>query len=331
MLALSKKDIFQALDWNEALDAVAEGFAALSLGRAQVPLRTVFDMPEENALTLLMPGAIHNGERSQLAVKIVSIFRNNPPRGFPLIYGLVTLFEADTGRPLAIFDGATLTAIRTGAASGVATRYLAQQDAQIMALFGTGNQAEMQIPAIIAARYDTLEEIRVVGRDFAKADKFALWMTQETRRRVYAVRSAAEALQGAQVVATATGSYTPVFQDNMLEPGVHINGIGSYQPDMREIPSETIARCRLVVDQREAALAEAGDVIIPLQAGLITEDSIYAELGEVITGLKDGRAGFAEHEVSFFKSVGNAVQDVVIANYLYQKARKLGLGTNLEL
>ncbi|HEX2909333.1 MAG TPA: ornithine cyclodeaminase family protein [Chloroflexia bacterium] len=333
MLVLSKADIMKALDWKEAVRAVGAGFAALSSGQAEVPLRTFFPVPGQEGVMLLMPGAVRPGsdDNGQLAIKLVGIFNRNPARGLPLIYGLVTLFEADTGRPLAVFDGSTVTAVRTGAASGVATELLAAKEARVLTLFGSGAQAEMQLLAICAVLEDSIQEVRVVGRDSSRTAAFAERMARASGRRVVAVADAAEALTGAEVIATATSSFEPVFADSMLAPGAHINGIGSYQHTMREVPGETVRRCRLVVDAREAALTEAGDVLIPLKEGLIDESHIYAELGEIVAGLKPGRAAFQEGEISFFKSVGNAVQDVALAHYLYYKARELGLGTEVPL
>ncbi len=334
MLILSKADIYRALDWAEAVQAVGGAFAALSTDRATVPLRTFFPVPGQEGVLLLMPGALRTAGGSddgQLAVKLVGIFNRNPGRGLPLIFGLVTLFEADTGRPLAVLEGATVTAIRTGAASGVATAWLAHPAARYLALFGTGAQAETQLKAICAVRSATIEEVRVVGRDATKTAQFAARLSAETGYRVRAVPTAAEALAGAEIVATATSSYVPLFEDNQLAPGAHINGIGSYQPTMREVPGETVARARLVVDAREAALSEAGDILIPLNEGRFGPDQIYAELGEVVAGLKPGRSGFGPEEISFFKSVGNAAQDVAMAHYLYHKARQLGLGVEVDL
>lgn len=335
MLVLSKADIYRALDWREAVQAVGGAFAALSTGRASVPLRTFFPVPDQEGVLLLMPGALRDtpdgAETNQLAVKLVGIFNRNPARGLPLIYGLVTLFEAGTGRPLAALEGATVTAVRTGAASGVATGLLAASGARKLALFGTGAQAETQLKAIWAVRATTLEEARVVGRDPDKTVQFAQRMAAETGYKVRAVTNAAEALDGAEIVATATTSYNPLFEDSQLSPGAHINGVGAYQPIMREVPGETVARARLVVDAREAALYEAGDVIIPLNEGKFDASHIYAELGEIVAGLKPGRSGFEAGEISFFKSVGNAAQDVAMAHYLYHKARQLGIGTEVEL
>ena len=331
MLVLSAADIYRALDWSEAITVVGQAFAALSTGRASVPLRTGFEWPGQDGLLLLMPGGVQQAMGDQLAVKLVSVFNRNPARQLPLIHGLVTLFEATTGRPLAVLEGGSLTAIRTGAASGVATQYLAAPQARVLTVFGAGVQAHTQARAIVAARAASIEEIRLVGRERARAVALARRLEAETGRAVRVFEEAGPALAHAEVVATATTSNKPVFEDSYLMPGAHINGVGSYQPTSREVPGETVARARLVVDARLGALSEAGDLLLPIQSGQITGDAIYAEIGEIVAGIKPGRAAFEDGEISFFKSVGNAVQDVAIAHYIYEQARELGIGTEVGL
>ncbi len=330
MLVLSKEDIYRVLDWAEVVEVVGGAFAALSSGRAFVPLRTGVPLPEQEALMLLMPGQLTGDPAvNGLAVKTVGLFYRNPAKNLPLIYGLVTLFDQETGRPLAIFDGATVTAIRTGGASGIATKLLARPDARRLALFGAGAQADTQLRAISAVR--PIEEVRVCSRDQQKAVSFAKRLVAETGLVVRVVPDPTMALKDAEVVSTATTSREPVFADADLAAGAHINGVGSYTAEMREVPAETVVRARLVVDAREACLSEAGDVIMPLRQGLIDENHIYAELGEIVAGSKPGRAGLAPEEITFFKSVGNAAQDVALAAYLYRRAQALGIGTETNL
>lgn len=330
MLVLSKADIYRVIDWKEVVEAMGGAFAALSTGRALVPLRSAVPLPEQEALLLLMPGNLTGDPAiNGLAVKTVGLFYRNPPKDLPLIYGLVTLFDQETGRPLAIMDGATVTAVRTGGAGGLATKLLANPQARILAMFGAGAQAETQLKAICAVR--PIAEVRVCSRDQHRAIEFAARMEAETNRRVRVVPSPSQALESADVVVTATSSRTPVFFDRSLYPGSHINGIGSYTHEMREVPGETVARTKLVVDSRESCLSEAGDVLIPMQEGLFGEDHIYAELGEIVNGSKPGRAGMDEMDITFFKSVGNAAQDVALAVYLYRKATALGVGVETPL
>ncbi len=330
MLVLSKEEIHQAVDWAEVVEIVGGAFAAISEGRAFVPLRTPVPLPEQEALLLLMPGQITGDVAvNGLVVKTVGLFYRNPPKNLPLIYGLVTLFDQETGRPLAIFDGAAVTAVRTGGASGIATKLLANPTAKILALFGAGAQAETQLKAICAVR--TIEEVRVCSRDAQKAAAFVERMKIETGYNVRLMVDAAQALAGAEIVATATTSRNPVFPDAALEAGTHINGVGSYTHEMREVPGETVARARIIVDSRESCMSEAGDILIPLQEGKISENQIYAELGEIVNGTKPGRAGLNPEEVTFFKSVGNAAQDVALAAYLYRRAQALGIGVKTSL
>jgi ornithine cyclodeaminase/alanine dehydrogenase-like protein (mu-crystallin family) len=327
MLILSKAQIYQALDWTEAIEAIAAGYAALAKGEAIIPLRTGFPQTAKNGILLLMPGVITGGKVSGLGVKLVSVYFDNPSKNLPLIYGLVTLFDVDTGQPLALFDGGTVTAIRTGAVSGVATRLLANPNAATLALFGAGVQAETQLKAIAAVR--PLSVVKIYSRTPEKAAQFAQRMREQTGIKVVVAASPAEALKGAQIVATATTASTPVFADEDIERGTHINGVGSYTLEMAEVPPETVSRARVVVDTREGCLAEAGDVMIPLNKGLFDKTHIYAEIGELCAGIKPARQ--SEEEITFFKSVGNAVQDVAFAAYIYQKAKALGIGTEVEL
>jgi ornithine cyclodeaminase/alanine dehydrogenase-like protein (mu-crystallin family) len=324
MLVLNKEEIYKALVWGEVLDAIQDGFVSLSTGKASVPLRGHLKLPEQEGLVLTMPG--YDGEEG-LAVKTVNVFNRNPEKGLPTIFGLVTLFDSNTGQPLAIFDGATLTAIRTGAASGVVTRLLANPDASVLAIFGAGVQAETQFYAIAAAR--NLKEVRIYDKSPQKAVALATRLTLQTGMLISGVATPQDALQEADIVATATTSTKPVFEDSMVEAGTHINGIGSFTPQMREVPGETVARALLVIDSLEGCLSEAGDVLIPMQEGLIDESHIAAEIGEIAAGKKPGRA--SREQITFFKSVGNAIQDVALARYLYRKALASSLGTIVNL
>jgi ornithine cyclodeaminase/alanine dehydrogenase-like protein (mu-crystallin family) len=324
MLILSRQEIYQALQWAEAVEIIAQGFAALSSGKATVPLRGQFEVPGKEGILLLMPGFDGN---EGLAVKTVSVFNRNPIFGLPLIYGLVTLFNSNTGQPLALFDGATITAIRTGAASGAATKYLANPEAAVLALFGAGAQAETQLQAIAAVR--PLREVRIYSRTPDRTQALIERMLAQTGLNIIMSSSSAEATQGADIIATATTSLTPVFEDASIPAGVHINSVGSYTPQMREIPGETVLRSLLFADSRESCLAEAGDILIPISEGLFDQNHIAAELGEVTGGLHPGRT--SSDQITFFKSVGNAIQDVTLAQYLYHKALQLGLGTEVKL
>jgi ornithine cyclodeaminase/alanine dehydrogenase-like protein (mu-crystallin family) len=239
----------------------------------------------------------------------------------------MVLFDAATGSPLAVMDAATLTAVRTGAASGAATDLLARPDAEAAAVFGAGVQGRTQLEAVCAVR--TIRRARVFDVDAAAAGRFADEMAEHLGIAVEAAATPAEALAGAEVVCTATTASQPVFDDADLAPGVHLNAVGAYQPPAREVPAETVCRARVVVDQRAAALEEAGDLVVPLRDGLITEDHIAAEVGEILAGRAAGRE--SPEQVTLFKSVGVAVEDVAAAAAALAGAERLGFGTAVRL
>jgi alanine dehydrogenase len=325
---LSGTDVRRAVTMAEAIEAVRQAYIQLSAGQAVVPLRTPVPVERRDAVTLFMPAYLAGSDA--MGAKIVSVFPENIERGLPLIHAVVIVVDAETGRPAAVMDGTYLTALRTGAASGVATALLARPDAHVATIFGAGAQARTQLEAVCTVRsidhvwvYDTspeaaaayVEEMQARGQpippDIAVAD------------------SPAQAVRDADVICTATTSSTPVFSDADLKPGVHVNGIGAYTPEMQEVPPETVGRAKIVVDSRSASLAEAGDLIIPLRAGLISEAAIHGELGEVLADQIPGR--LSDDEVTFFKSVGVAVQDVAVADLVLRRAASLGLGIEVTL
>ena len=322
---LSREDVRRALPMRDAVEAMKRAFAQLSQGRAQVPLRVALPVERHNGITLFMPGYLADDDR--MAVKIVSVFNDNPSKGLPLIHALVVVVDAETGAPTAVMDGTYLTALRTGAASGAATDLLAREDARVAAIFGAGVQGRTQLEAVCAVR--PIEAAWVYDVDPDRAAAYAEEMTERLGIPVRVASTPAEAVGQADVICTATTSTTPVFDDADVRPGTHINGIGAYTPQMQEIPAETVARAKVVIDHREASLAEAGDLIIPLQQGLITEDHIWAELGEIAAGLKPGRTD--PEEITLFKSVGVAVQDVAAAAAVLEAADRLDLGVEVSL
>ena len=325
MRILSSDDVRRALPMRQAIEAMKGAFAQLSTGQADVPLRTALDVPRHNGLTLFMPAYLAADD--QMAVKIVSVFNDNPAKGLPLIHALVVVVDATTGAPVAVMDGTYLTALRTGAASGAATDLLARQDAHTVAIFGAGAQGRTQLEAVCAVRPIKAAWVYDVAPERATA--YAAEMSRRLSLPVKVAASSSEAVRQAGVVCTATTSTIPVFADADVQPGTHINAIGAYTPQMQEIPAETVLRAQVVIDHHEASLAEAGDLLIPLRRGLMTEDHIYAELGEIVAGLKPGRV--SPEEITLFKSVGVAVQDVAAASAVLAVAQRLGLGTEVAL
>jgi ornithine cyclodeaminase len=328
MLILTRDDVRRAATMPEIMEAVAAGFAQLSSGQADVPLRPHLAIPAHDATALVMPAYLRGDEK--LGVKLLTLFPHNPEQGLPAIAALAALFDTTNGQPLALMDGGLLTALRTGAASGVATRLMARQDAQTLALFGAGGQALAQAWAVCVAR--PIERVWLVNRTREHAERLAAELRAfgepiPTDARI--ASSAREALAESAIVCCATGSTTPLFEDGDLRSGTHLNGVGSYQATMREVPGATVARARVIVDQRAAAWAEAGDLALARDEGLIDERHIVGELGEVVSGQVAGRLD--DEQITFFKSVGNAIQDVAAAHVILARARELSLGTAINL
>lgn len=305
----------------EAIEAVRGGFVALSTGRARVPLRGVLDLA--GSATLTMPAHVEGSPIS--CVKVVSVYPANQEKGIPTINAAVLVVDADTGVPLALLEGASVTALRTGAASGLATELLARPDAATLAILGAGVQARTQAEAVCAVR--PIAEIRVYSPNTAAA--FADELRQRYEARVIVAASAHIAMEGADVVVAATTSRTPVIYARDLSPGAHVNAVGSFQPHVQEIAADVMISARVVLDHRESAWAESGDLIIPRDQGLLSESPPMPELGEVAAGLVEGRR--SPEEVVLFKSVGNAVQDAVVAERIVARAVEQGLGTVVEL
>ena len=328
MLILSKEEVRQALPMSEMIAATKDAFAALSSGKAEIPLRSHLTIPPHGGTSLFMPAYLQDKTGETLAIKIVSIFPHNLDRDLPLIHAAVLVLEADTGRPLALLEGGSLTAIRTGAVSGAATDLLARSDSQVVGIFGAGVQSRTQLEAVCTTRpiqkvfiYDPQENLVA---DFIEEMAGQGPIPSDLRL----AKDPQEASSQADVICCATTSTTPVFYDYHLKPGVHINGVGSYTPEMQEIPPETVQRALLVVDSRQAALSEAGDIIQPIKEGRIKAEHIQAELGEIILGDKPGRVDATQ--ITFFKSVGNAVQDAAAAQLALENAKKMGLGQHVQ-
>ncbi|MEZ4519184.1 MAG: ornithine cyclodeaminase family protein [Chloroflexota bacterium] len=312
-----------ALPMAEAIEGMKQAFAQLSAGRADAPLRTHLAVSDVDS-TLIMPA--HVPDNHALAIKIVSVFGSNIARDLPLINALVLALDDSTGQPLALMEGGAVTAIRTGAASGAATDILARPDARVAAIFGSGVQARTQLEAVCTVR--PIEEVRVfsLGNAEAFVQKMAGYGPIPTNMII--ASSPAEAVRKADIICTATTARAPVFDGANLKPGVHINAIGAFTPEMQEIDPATVVRSRVVVDSRSAALEEAGDLIIPLNAGLIDLDHIATELGDVILGRAPGRT---DSEQITFSTVGVAVQDAAAARIVLRNGPAMNLGQTVTL
>lgn len=321
---LSAEDVRQALPMAKAIEVMRRAFGQLSAGQVDMPLRT--RLTTDNGLLLLMP-AFLRGSR-ELGFKSVSIWGDNPGRGLPAVIALAVVLNPDTGEPRAIVNGEALTAIRTGAGGGLATDLLARPEAEVVTVFGSGVQARAQLEAACVVR--PVKTVRIVGRTPASVEAFA----DEVRNwpdapQVELPVSRRTAVEGADIIITATNSEKPVFDGNHLSPGSHVTGVGSYAPHMQEVDIATVKRAKIVVDSLQACLAEAGDLIVPLEKNLISKVDLHGELGSIVNETIPGRE--SPQEITFFKSVGVAVQDASAASAVLREAEALGLGTLAHL
>jgi ornithine cyclodeaminase len=275
-------------------------------------------------MSIFMPAFVNDEAGQALAVKIVSLFSKNPGRGLPLIQAAVLVLNAETGAVEAVLEGATLTAIRTGAGCGAATDVLARKDAKTVAIFGAGVQARTQLEAVCAVR--DIETAWIYSPNSEHVSKFIKDMSGKLKAKLHAAASPAEAMANTDIVSAATTSHKPVFMAGEVRPGMHINAAGTHTAEGIEVPAETIARSRVTVDSRSATLVESGEIAIPLRDKLI-KDADIAEIGEVILNKAKGRSD--DKQITFFKSVGVAVQDAMAGRLALANARKLGLGTEV--
>lgn len=328
MLILNADDVRKALPMSEAILAMKKAYASLSDGTAVVPLRTRLPIPGSEALSLFMPAYVDSQDGNALAIKIVSLFPTNPSRGLAYIQAAVLVIDPATGQAMALLEGSSLTAIRTGAASGAAIDLLARPQSRVVAVFGAGAQGRTQLEAACTAR--RVETAFIYDADLIKAQTFA----EEMRGRgsipkdVRVASNSKEAVENADMICTATTSLKPVFDDRHIKPGTHISAVGSYTPEMQEVPAGTVQRAKVFVDSRSAALEEAGDLIQPMRAGLFDESHVCGELGEVILGRISGRQ--SDDEITCFKSVGVAVQDAMAAQVALNNAHRMNIGTEVN-
>ena len=328
MKILTKEDVVRALPMKECIEAMKRGYIALVNGKAEVPLRTRLQIPSQNAVSLFMPAYVREDSGNALTVKIVSLFPGNPDIGLPFIQAAVLVLNPITGAPIALLEGSSLTAIRTGAGSGAATDLLARDNCHIAAIFGAGAQARTQLEAICTVR--SIKQVWLYDSDPKRVISFVSDMRGKSPipSDIRIAKNSDQAISNADIICCATTSKSPIFLDASLKPGVHINAIGSYTPDMQEVPSATIRRALVVVDSRSATLSESGDLIIPILEGLFSENQIHAELGEIAQGSKPGRTNSTQ--ITYFKSVGLAVQDAMAAQLTLLNSELMNIGQTVS-
>ena len=324
-LVIGEAEVPRLLPMEACIEAMADVLGALARGEALQPLRSILRPAGAPGLMAVMP-AWRGSAEGAFGVKIVGVFPGNLAKGLDAHQGAVALFSGETGQPLAFVNASAVTAIRTAAVSGVATRALAREDAGDLAIVGASVQAATHLEAMACVR--RLRRVRVASRDPERARAFARSHGERFAFPVQAVASVEEAVRGADLVVTATSSATPVLRREWVATGAHLNVIGASLPDRREVDGATVAAASLFVDRRESAQNEAGDYLLALREGAIREGHIRAELGEVLTARHPGRT--AKDEITLFKSLGLAVEDLAAAAVVYRRAKEAGAGQWVE-
>ncbi|WP_019240641.1 MULTISPECIES: ornithine cyclodeaminase family protein [Bacillus] len=329
MLILSEKQIQSIYSMKDAIKDLENALKDAVSGNIINPKRTVLDIPKYNASALYMPCAMN--AIGKAAVKVVTIFPENPAKGMKTTQGVIMLSDTTTGEHLACLNASYLTRLRTGAISGIATSYLAKNSASSVAVIGCGAMAEEQLQAVLEVR--NITTIHLYNRTKQKASQFAEKLARNHsnyRGEINIMERANDAVSNADIVICSTRSKTPVFAGYALQEGTHINGVGSYLPDMQEVDEETILRCsKIVVDTIEGTKEEAGDLIIPSNVGIWNFTKVHGDISELSTKKISGREN--EEEITFFKSVGTAYFDLAVAAAVYSKAIQENIGTRVEL
>ncbi len=330
MLVLTKKNIVNVFGMKDAIHAAKDALTIHSRGKSTVPLRVNLDVPKAMGQSLFMPAYIEHLQA--IGIKIISIFPNNPKIGKPSTLAQMVLIDEKTGEVIAMINGTYLTQLRTGAVQGAATDILARKDARIAALIGTGGQASAQLEAMLCVR--DLKEVRVAGRDFNKTKFFVKDMQKRFaipyNVDIIPVQEADQAIAEADIITTVTTSKKPTFDGLSVKKGAHVNGIGSYTPDARELDGNIIKRADgIFFDTKDGVLKEAGDIIIPLRDRTVSETKFNGEIGQVIAGEIPGRK--SNDDITLFKCVGMATLDLVTAHKIYKRAIEQGIGTQVVL
>ena len=317
MIILNKEEIQKCLPMKEAIEVCKKSLKDYSENKTNIPLRINLPVEKYNGQALFMPGSISSNEE-KVGIKIVSVYPNNAQYNLPSVPSTVLMIDSKTGIVNGLLDGTYLTALRTAALQGAATDILARKDSKIATLIGTGGQAFEQARALLTVR--NLEELRVVGRNFEKTKKFVEKLKNELSEfstNILAYEHANEAVKDSDIITTVTTSTTPTFDAKYVKDGTHINGIGSFTPDMIELPTN------------DGVLSEAGDILLPLDNELITKNDFKGELGDLVLNPAIGREN--NNEITIFKSVGTAVLDIACGYEIISKAQELNLGTKVDM
>lgn len=325
-LLLNRETIQGLLTMSDTIALLERAFSDLASGEAAMPPRTVMADPANNGWYAFMPAHIKG--MGTIGIKAVTVFKDNPAKfNMPSTLASIILLDVQTGNTISVMDGGFITAMRTGGVSGLATKYLAREDAKVAGVLGMGVQARAQCIGMATAR--ELDSIVCFSMDPPEAQQqFAADISEQTGVDVSLAGSVQEVVQSVDVLALATTAATPIVDGDWLPAGLHINAIGSHAPGVRELDTASIIKSKIICDQTAACLAEAGDIQIPMEEGAMTEDDIYGEIGDLVTGAKQGRE--SDDEITLFKSVGLSIQDISTAYHVYQQAVEQGVGTEFD-
>lgn len=327
MLILKKEDIKNCYSMKEAISDCLIALKEYTNKNSIVPLRTNINISEINGQSLYMPAYV-GGENKASGIKIVSVYPDNIKNNLPSVPATMITLDVNTGIVNSIIDGTYLTQLRTGAVSGAATMLLSNENSKILALIGTGGQAKSQLEAILTVR--KIEEVRIYDVDINRAEKFKQEVEKEFNVRFIVTNNSDDCISNADIITTVTTSKKPTFNANLVKKGCHINGVGSYTPEMCEIPEEIIkiANC-IVFDTKDGVLNEAGDFINPIKNNIVNTSHYTGELGELYQNLIHGRKD--PNDITIFKTVGSAVLDIFVANKIVKKAKEKSIGSNIEI
>ncbi|WP_444993823.1 ornithine cyclodeaminase family protein [Aliikangiella sp. IMCC44359] len=324
VLIVNQHEVREWLPMRECIDAMENALEMLHKNNAINPLRRAMWLPEQKGILGMMPAFM--GDNNVMGLKAFSVMPGNIGTQYDAHQGMVMLFETDKGCPLAIMDASEITAIRTAAASAVATKLLAKKDAKTLTILGSGVQAKKHLEAILLIR--DITKVNVWSRNPENAKKFALNESQRHQMEIESFSSAEEAVKGADIICTTTWAAEPILKGEWLEKGVHINGAGASVPFMRELDTNAVVKSRLYVDRIESTLNEAGDFLIPKEEGALSDDHIVGEIGEILINNLSGRE--SDSEITLFKSLGIGLEDVAAANHIYKKVKQTGEGLWVE-
>jgi len=314
-LFINKEKIASLLPMEECIELMEKMFRSLAAGESLQPLRNIMRIPDGSGVLGMMPG--HAGNLGVIGIKVISVFHANKEAGFPSHQGIVMLFDAKNGQPLMLFDALEITAIRTAAASAVATKLLSRKDSSTLAIIGSGEQAKRHIEAMLVVR--NIKQVNLWSRNENNARHLVNELSAEYNIPIHIKKNVQQAVEHADIICTVTASKEPVVLGDWIAAGTHINAVGSSTAATRELDTTTIVRSKLFTDRYESLLNEAGDFLIPKKEGAVTEEHVKAEIGEVLSGTKKGREN--DEEITVFKSLGIAAEDIFSAYHIYQKIK----------